>query len=171
MVGTADCPGIEPDHPLEPLSRVRLALVHGVPNPPYLAPHMGFDRRRATVPVSSRVQADCCTASGCAPEVCGARENRTPDLLDANETRYQLRYSPECVTCVESTGIEPASRTLQRSVATLEHGSPLRLNRLVTYGSQQDGTTRFLHPPPHALMTCARTSEPMTGLEPATFPL
>ena len=24
----------------------------------------------------------------------GARENRTPDLLDANETRYQLRYSP-----------------------------------------------------------------------------
>lgn len=26
--------------------------------------------------------------------LCGARENRTPDLLDANETRYQLRYSP-----------------------------------------------------------------------------
>ena len=27
-------------------------------------------------------------------KLCGARENRTPDLLDANETRYQLRYSP-----------------------------------------------------------------------------
>jgi hypothetical protein len=25
---------------------------------------------------------------------CGAEGNRTPDLLDANETRYQLRYSP-----------------------------------------------------------------------------
>ncbi len=25
----------------------------------------------------------------------GAEGNRTPDLLDANETRYQLRYSPE----------------------------------------------------------------------------
>lgn len=25
---------------------------------------------------------------------CGARENRTPDLLDANESRYQLRHSP-----------------------------------------------------------------------------
>lgn len=25
---------------------------------------------------------------------CGAKGNRTPDLLDANETRYQLRYSP-----------------------------------------------------------------------------
>ncbi len=24
----------------------------------------------------------------------GAKGNRTPDLLDANETRYQLRYSP-----------------------------------------------------------------------------
>lgn len=24
----------------------------------------------------------------------GARENRTPDLLDANESRYQLRHSP-----------------------------------------------------------------------------
>lgn len=26
--------------------------------------------------------------------LCGAEGNRTPDLLDANETRYQLRYSP-----------------------------------------------------------------------------
>ena len=25
---------------------------------------------------------------------CGAAGNRTPDLLDANEARYQLRYSP-----------------------------------------------------------------------------
>ena len=24
----------------------------------------------------------------------GARENGTPDLLDANESRYQLRHSP-----------------------------------------------------------------------------
>ena len=27
----------------------------------------------------------------------GAKGNRTPDLLDANETRYQLRYSPSWV--------------------------------------------------------------------------
>ncbi len=25
----------------------------------------------------------------------GARGSRTPDLFDANETRYQLRYSPK----------------------------------------------------------------------------
>jgi hypothetical protein len=25
---------------------------------------------------------------------CGATGNRTPDLLDANESRYQLRHSP-----------------------------------------------------------------------------
>ena len=28
------------------------------------------------------------------PKLGGAKGNRTPDLLDANETRYQLRYSP-----------------------------------------------------------------------------
>ncbi len=26
--------------------------------------------------------------------LCGAEGNRTPDLFDANEARYQLRYSP-----------------------------------------------------------------------------
>src|SRR3954465_10453326 len=26
----------------------------------------------------------------------GAAGSRTPDLFDANEARYQLRYSPEC---------------------------------------------------------------------------
>ena len=30
----------------------------------------------------------------CARLTCGARGIRTPDLLIANETRYQLRYSP-----------------------------------------------------------------------------
>ena len=35
-----------------------------------------------------------CNALTC--ETCGAKGNRTPDLLDANETRYQLRYSPLC---------------------------------------------------------------------------
>ena len=29
----------------------------------------------------------------------GAEGNRTPDLLDANETRYQLRYSPRLSYC------------------------------------------------------------------------
>lgn len=28
----------------------------------------------------------------------GARGNRTPDLLHAKETRYQLRYSPMCIS-------------------------------------------------------------------------
>ena len=32
---------------------------------------------------------------------CGAEGNRTPDLLDANETRYQLCYSP--LRCYERT--------------------------------------------------------------------
>ena len=27
-------------------------------------------------------------------KLCGAKGNRTPDLLDANESRYQLRHSP-----------------------------------------------------------------------------
>lgn len=28
------------------------------------------------------------------PKLSGAKGNRTPDLLDANESRYQLRHSP-----------------------------------------------------------------------------
>jgi hypothetical protein len=28
------------------------------------------------------------------PKLCGAKGIRTPDLLDANESRYQLRHSP-----------------------------------------------------------------------------
>ena len=36
-----------------------------------------------------------CEDHGVWPLTCGGAEgNRTPDLLDANETRYQLRYSP-----------------------------------------------------------------------------
>lgn len=31
---------------------------------------------------------------GHGPPMRGAAGNRTPDLLDANEARYQLRYSP-----------------------------------------------------------------------------
>ena len=34
------------------------------------------------------------------PSPGGARGIRTPDLLIANETRYQLRHSPECATIV-----------------------------------------------------------------------
>jgi hypothetical protein len=35
-------------------------------------------------------------STGCLPAdpCCGAEGNRTPDLLDANESRYQLRHSP-----------------------------------------------------------------------------
>src|SRR5437763_12248411 len=34
----------------------------------------------------------------------GAAGSRTPDLFDANEARYQLRYSPECVTTIPGRG-------------------------------------------------------------------
>jgi hypothetical protein len=43
---------------------------------------------------------------------CGAEGNRTPDLLDANETRYQLRYSPtRCAPSLAAgTSYSPAAR-------------------------------------------------------------
>ena len=28
---------------------------------------------------------------------CGAKENRTPDLVIANDALYQLSYSPKCI--------------------------------------------------------------------------
>lgn len=45
-----------------------------------------------------RQHPDLCARSGCGSHDDGGAEgNRTPDLLDANETRYQLRYSPRCL--------------------------------------------------------------------------
>ena len=43
---------------------------------------------------------------------CGAEGNRTPDLLDANETRYQLRYSPpRCAMSLPAVrGYSPTAR-------------------------------------------------------------
>ncbi len=46
--------------------------------------------------------------------VCGAKGNRTPDLLDANESRYQLRHSP--------------GRSCDRPLATLAAHTPLQPN-------------------------------------------
>ncbi len=59
------------------------------------------------------------------PVVGGAEGNRTPDLLDANESRYQLRHSPKCgsessngpdaardgasVECFHPPGLHPSS--------------------------------------------------------------
>ena len=44
----------------------------------------------------------------------GAAGSRTPDLFDANEARYQLRYSPECLTRI------PAGRSVVDGPAMLE---------------------------------------------------
>src|SRR5699024_12868889 len=57
-------------------------------------------------------------------DVCGAKGNRTPDLLIANETLYQLSYSPLCF----SAYARPPSQTKtaadadQRAVALLVTG-------------------------------------------------
>ena len=57
------------------------------------------DRLNDAIGVDADASADGGTslAGRICPELlklCGAKGNRTPDLLDANETRYQLRYSP-----------------------------------------------------------------------------
>ena len=38
--------------------------------------------------------------------ICGAEGTRTPDPLDANEVRYQLRYSPWNVPRVPRPALE-----------------------------------------------------------------
>ena len=37
----------------------------------------------------------------------GAKGSRTPDLLNAIQTRYQLRYNPDACCLVEAEGLEP----------------------------------------------------------------
>ena len=51
---------------------------------------------------------------------CGAEGNRTPDLLDANETRYQLRYSPS--RCAPSLAAGDWLLADRSTVARLEDG-------------------------------------------------
>src|SRR3954471_3056224 len=58
-------------------------------------PSTAFCERPSELSDASRAIAraasdELCVASG------GAAGSRTPDLFDANEARYQLRYSPEC---------------------------------------------------------------------------
>ncbi len=51
----------------------------------------------------------------------GAKGNRTPDLLDANESRYQLRHSPVIpVAQVTSPGPPTGNRSLPRGARQVE---------------------------------------------------
>ncbi len=56
-----------------------------LPHPPTRKRHWGWYRFCGTSPNG---------VGSCNDTIGGAKGNRTPDLLDANETRYQLRYSP-----------------------------------------------------------------------------
>src|SRR5699024_1061662 len=57
-------------------------------------------------------------------DVCGAKGNRTPDLLIANETLYQLSYSPLRFSAYARTPSQTktAADTDRRSVALLVTG-------------------------------------------------
>jgi hypothetical protein len=61
---------------------------------------------------------------------CGAEGNRTPDLLDANETRYQLRYSPEVRGKFSrqslATRRPPDGKAVRRQAAVLRRSDPRR---------------------------------------------
>ena len=50
----------------------------------------------------------------------GAAGNRTPDLFDANEARYQLRYSP----IARETLREPSARIAADRALPSRHGMP-----------------------------------------------
>ena len=56
---------------------------------------------------------------------CGARGIRTPDLLIANETRYQLRHSPKDLTIIAAE-----VRLAKRSPSKAPHAKLLRYTRI-----------------------------------------
>jgi hypothetical protein len=68
---------------------------------------------------------------------CGAEGNRTPDLLDANETRYQLRYSPP--RCARSLAAGPQLLADRPTVARLESGLQVVECRVFVVVVQRDG--------------------------------
>ena len=59
---------------------------------------------------------------------CGAEGSRTPDLLDANETRYQLRYSPP--RCALSLAAGHRLLADRLTVGRLESGLQLMEHRI-----------------------------------------
>jgi hypothetical protein len=68
---------------------------------------------------------------------CGAEGNRTPDLLDANETRYQLRYSPpRCRVSLAALRRLLPDRT---TVGRLEGRPQLVEHRVLVIDVQRDG--------------------------------
>ncbi len=63
--------------------------------------------------------------------ICGAEGNRTPDLLDANETRYQLRYSPLAIPPCPAGADHPSSPSGARRSAALRKVRAIELRQLV----------------------------------------
>lgn len=65
---------------------------------------------------------------------CGPEGNRTPDLLDANEARYQLRYRPLNLRYISTLArclrIEERGRSAAHSTA-LEELAHMRLDLLI----------------------------------------
>jgi hypothetical protein len=68
---------------------------------------------------------------------CGAEGNRTPDLLDANETRYQLRYSPP--RCAASLAADYWLLADSPAVGRLESRLQLVEHRVFVVEVQRDG--------------------------------
>ena len=68
---------------------------------------------------------------------CGAEGNRTPDLLDANETRYQLRYSPS--RSAPSLAVDGRLLADRPTVARLERGLQLIKHRIFIVEVEGDG--------------------------------
>ena len=67
----------------------------------------------------------------------GAEGNRTPDLLDANETRYQLRYSPS--RSAPSLAVDGRLLADRPTVARLERGLQLVKHRILVVEVEGDG--------------------------------
>ncbi len=67
---------------------------------------------------------------------CGAEGNRTPDLLDANETRYQLRYSPP--RCAESLAAGQQLLADRPAIGRLKGGPQLVEDRIFVIAVQRD---------------------------------
>ena len=68
---------------------------------------------------------------------CGAEGNRTPDLLDANETRYQLRYSPP--RCTRSLAAGQRLLADRPAVGWLENRLQLVKHRIFVIEVHHDG--------------------------------
>ena len=87
--------------------------------PPVAQATTTAERRHGREKGRPRLTSGCDLSDGCEECCCGAKENRTPDLLHAMQALYQLSYSPGTDPLRWAAAAKPTLRPAARSAKSM----------------------------------------------------